>query len=420
MSHSTLALLTVPIVTGVIGYVTNWTGVLMLFYPVHFKGIRAPWLHAISRLLPYRLRQIPGVMIGGIGWQGIVPSRAAKMGSLAVDSGISKIGTPQEFFTELDPEQIAQQIVASSRDQIRVTVDEIMAREQPKLWNDLPAQIKELVHRRVQDQLPAIVHDLTLEIGEHIDQLVDVKLMVIKRFDPELANRVFLDMGRRELKFIQNFGFVFGFLLGIPVALLTHFVTFWWLLPILGVLVGYATNWVALWMIYEPAQPTKVGPFRLQGLFIRRQHDVAAVYAEIVADEILTVAEFGSELLDGPQADRTRALIERSMRPAIDRAVGPARRAVRVAVGSDGYEQIRQAFATEPVAQMMKPLTDPQFSKTQSAAMRTLITDRIRKMAPKDFAELLRTATREDEWLLLAHGAVLGLAGGLIHLAIFG
>jgi hypothetical protein len=52
--------------------------------------------------------------------------------------------------------------------------------------------------------------------------------------------------------------------------------------------------------------------------------------------------------------------------------------------------------------------------------MRGLITERIRKMAPKDFGELLRTATKEDEWLLLVHGAVLGLAGGLVHLAIFG
>ena len=38
MSESTIALITVPIVTGVIGYTTNWTGVLMLFYPVHFRG----------------------------------------------------------------------------------------------------------------------------------------------------------------------------------------------------------------------------------------------------------------------------------------------------------------------------------------------------------------------------------------------
>jgi uncharacterized membrane protein YheB (UPF0754 family) len=420
LSQSTLALLTVPVVTGVIGYVTNWTGVLMLFYPVHFKGVRAPWLNAVSRILPYRVRQIPGVMIGGIGWQGIVPSRAAKMGSLAVDSGISKIGTPREIFSELDPEQIARQIVDSTREDIDEIVERIMEREQPELWPELPEQIREMVRRRVQDQLPEIVSGLTVAIGENIDQLVDVKLMVIKRFDPELANRVFLDMGKRELKFIQNFGFVFGFLLGIPVALITHFVTFWWLLPILGVAVGWATNWVALWMIYEPAELQRWGPFRVQGLFIRRQHDVAEVYARIVADEILTVSEFGSELLHGPQADRTRALIEHAMRPAIDRATGPLRPAVRLALGAREYDSIRQAFASEPVEHMMEPLSDPKFSQTQSAAMRKLITDRIRAMPHAEFADLLRTATKEDEWLLLLHGAVLGLAGGLIHLGIFG
>jgi uncharacterized membrane protein YheB (UPF0754 family) len=420
LSKSTLALLTVPIVTGVIGYVTNWTGVLMLFYPVHFKGVQAPWLKSLSRMLPYKLRQIPGVMVGGLGWQGIVPSRAAKMGSLAVDSGISKIGTPAEFFKELNPEQIAEQIVNATRDDIQDIVERVMEREQPRVWHDLPPQLKELVHRRVQEQLPEIVHELTVAIGEHIDQLVDIKLMVIKRFDPELANRVFLDMGQRELDFIKNFGFFFGFALGIPVALLTHFVTFWWLLPILGVLVGYATNWVALWMIYEPAEPQQWGPFKVHGLFIRRQHDVAEVYARIVADEILTIAEFGNELLNGPQSDRTRSLIESSMRPAIDRATGRARGAVKLAIGTREYESIRESLATEPMEQMMEPLTDPEFSRTQSTAMRKLITERIRAMAPDDFADLLRTATKEDEWLLLAHGAVLGLAGGLIHLAIFG
>src|SRR5207247_9834432 len=110
----------------------------------------------------------------------------------------------------------------------------------------------------------------THAIAWHLDQLVDVKLMVIKRFDPELANRVFLDMGRRELKFIQNFGFVFGFLLGIPVAVLTHFVTFWWLLPILGIVIGYVTNWVAVWMIYEPPEGRGYGMWEWRGLFVLR------------------------------------------------------------------------------------------------------------------------------------------------------
>src|ERR1700684_2598461 len=136
VSKSTIALLTVPLVTGVIGYVTNWTGVLMLFYPVHFRGRRIPGLPAVVRLLPRKVQQVPGLMIGGIGWQGIVPSRAAKMGSLAVDSGIAKLGTPGEYWSQFDAEAMSAQIVESTSEDMRETVDRIMRREQPRLWRD--------------------------------------------------------------------------------------------------------------------------------------------------------------------------------------------------------------------------------------------------------------------------------------------
>jgi uncharacterized membrane protein YheB (UPF0754 family) len=422
VKQSTIALLTIPLFTGVIGYVTNWTGVLMLFYPVQFKGWRSKTFASLARLAPRRIQQIPGVMLGGIGWQGIVPSRAAKMGSLAVDAGIAKLGTPGEYWGQFDPDEMARQIVDSTRDEMRETVDRIMSREHPRLWADLPPQIKDMVYARVLDQVPAIVRELTDKIGANIDQLIDIKLMVIRRFEaqPELANRIFLDMGRRELKFIQNFGFFFGFACGIPVAAITHFVNAWYLLPILGVIVGWVTNWLALWMIYEPAYPHQIGPFRIWGLFIRRQPELADVYARIVSDEIMTMHNFGEELLHGPRADRTRAMIESSMRPAIDRATGPARVAVRVALGPREYDRIREAFAAEPVEQMMTPLEDPAFSRAQSATMRKLIVERMRAMKPEDFGELLRTATKQDEWLLLLHGAVLGFGAGLIHLGIFG
>jgi uncharacterized membrane protein YheB (UPF0754 family) len=422
MSNSTLALITIPFFTGAIGYVTNWTGVLMLFYPVHFRGLRARRLQALARLLPRRVQQIPGVMVGGIGWQGIVPSRAAKMGSLAVDSGIAKLGRPAEFWEQLEPAKMAEQIIETTREDMRATVDRIMSREHTRLWQDLPARIKELVYSRVQQQLPAIVHELTDQIGSNIEQLADVKLMVIRRFEeqPELANRIFLDMGGRELKFIQNFGFFFGFALGIPVAILTHFASAWWLLPVLGVVIGYVTNWLALWMIYEPPEPRKFGPFLLHGLFIRRQPEVADVYARIVADEILTMKNFGDELLHGPRADRTRQMIETAMQPAVDRATGPARAAVRVALGPREYDAISRSFAVEPVEQIMTPLSDPAFNREQSKSMHKLIADRMREMAPAEFGEMLHTATKQDEWLLLLHGAVLGFGAGLIHLAIFG
>jgi uncharacterized membrane protein YheB (UPF0754 family) len=426
MSGETISLITVPFFTGAIGYVTNWTGVWMLFYPIEFAGFRLPGLKPLSNLLPRRIQQIPGVMQGGVGWQGIIPSRAAKMGSLAVDKGIAKLGSPADFYEQLDPEEIAEHILASARGDIRDTIERIMRREHPQLWEDLPPRVREAVHQRVQEQLPEIVHEVTGEIGAHVDQLLDVKLMVVRHIEahPELANRIYLEVGRKELRFIINFGFFFGFALGIPTAILTVvlFPGAWWLLPILGVIIGYATNLVAIRMIFEPVEPRRYGPFRFQGLFLRRQREVADVYAEIIADDVVTIGNIGDQLLHGPSSDRTRQMIEKAMRPAVDRAIGPtvAREAVRVAVGTREYDAIRESVATEAVEYTMTPLTDPDFNRQQSASVRRLVAERMREMPPAEFSEMLRTAMREDEWLLYLHGAVLGLGGGLIHLAIFG
>jgi uncharacterized membrane protein YheB (UPF0754 family) len=418
-----VSVVSVPFFTGAIGYVTNWSGVIMLFQPVRFRGARLPLLAEMARLLPRKIQQIPGVMQGGIGWQGIIPSRAAKMGSIAVDKGIAKLGSPKEFYDQLEPEKIAEHILATSRRDIREVVERIMQREHPQLWNDLPPGVREAVHERVQEQLPEIVRSVTDQIGEHIDQLLDIKLMVIRRFeeDPEIANQIFRDIGTKELKFIVNFGFIFGFLLGIPTAILTE-IAFneWWLLPISGVIIGYVTNLVGIWMIFEPVRPTKVGPFTFQGLFLRRQPEAGDIYARAVSDEVVTLSNIGRELLHGPRSDRTRKMIETALRPALDRAVGRPRVAVRAAVGAREYDAIREAVAVESVEYAVTPMTDPEFNREQSERVQKLIAARIREMPPDDFSEMLRTAMREDEWLLYLHGAVLGFAGGLVHLAIFG
>ena len=158
----------------------------------------------------------------------------------------------------------------------------------------------------------------------------------------------------------------------------------------------------------------------MQGLFLKRQTQAADVYADVIADDIVTLGNIGDELLHGPRSDRTRQMIATALRPAMDRAVGPARAAVRVAVGTREYDTIRDSVATEAVDYTMTPLTDSEFNKQQSAKIRDLIASRMRELPPTDFSEMLRSAMREDEWLLVLHGGVLGVAAGLLHLALFG
>jgi uncharacterized membrane protein YheB (UPF0754 family) len=157
---------------------------------------------------------------------------------------------------------------------------------------------------------------------------------------------------------------------------------------------------------------------KIQGLFLRRQPEVADVYAKVIADDVVTLGNMGQEMLHGPQSDRTRRLIERRLHPAIDRSIGLARPAVRVAVGTREYDAIRSALATEAVDYTLTPLSHPGFNEQQSARVRALLAERMRELPAKDFSELLRSAVEEDEWMLIMLGAVLGFLAGWAQVAL--
>jgi uncharacterized membrane protein YheB (UPF0754 family) len=423
MDGKTLAdLISIPLFTGVIGYITNWTGVLMLFKPLRFHGVRVPGLRFAFPYLPRRVQVLPLIRYDGrFGWQGIVPSRSDKMASIAVDKGLLKLGSVADFYRELEPDRIAEHLAAVAQSQIRDVVEHIMQQENPQLWHDLPPIIKEAVFARVRSQLPKIVKDITREIGENVDQLIDAKLMVINYFvrHPELLNELFLIMGRKELRFMQNFGFYFGLPMGFALFGILQAFPHWYVLPLGGVVIGWVVNYLGITMIFEPVHPTWWVPWR-QGLMLKRQDEVTEMYARMVADRVITLQNIGNELLTGARSDRAMQLLEDSLRPAVDNAVGPARAAVRVAIGAREYDQIRSSVAAEATGFAPIAFNDAAFSKKQSNKIYSFISTQMRQMGPDDFVEMLRSAIKQDEWLLFVHGGALGFFAGLLHLAIFG
>lgn len=395
MSGDTLRIAAIPVIAGLIGFVTNWLAVRMMFEPVTFRGI------------------------GPFGWQGVIPGKAAKMASISVDKGLAKLGSLSEFYEKLDPDAIARHVVGDSGEEIRRLVDQIAARESPEVWLELPDSVREAVLDRVERELPALVGSVTKDIGANIDQLMDLKSMVVRhmRDHPTLVNRMFWEVGEREFRFIVRSGLYFGFGLG----LIQMAVFLAWdnpvVLPVAGLLVGYLTNWVALRIIFEPIEPVRVGPVTFWGLFPKRQDQVAIVYARLVTSEIITLSNIVDEMMDGPMSDRTRLLLAKRLRPAVDEAVGLARPAVRLALGGREYDSIKESLATDAVEVTIDSFRDPTFNEGRSEILQELIAARMAELPPREFSDLLRSAFKEDEWQLIAAGAVLGGAAGLAQMA---
>ncbi|WP_068052797.1 hypothetical protein [Nocardia xishanensis] len=419
-----LELLTIPLFTGVIGYITNWTGVLMLFQPIAFHGVRVPGLRALYPFLPKRIQVLPLLSYDGrMGWQGIVPSRADKMASIAVDKGLAKLGSVSDFYRELEPDKLAEHLASIADAQITDIVEEILRREHPQLWYNLPSQVRDMVHARVRQQLPDILRELTEELGANIDQLIDVKQMVIRYFQarPQLLNTLFQVLGAKELRFMQNFGFYFGAPMGALLVLILHVtgLSTWVVLPIGGVIIGWVVNWIGINMIFAPAYPKWWCPWR-QGLLIKRQSEITDGYAELVSSQVMTVANIGDELLNGPRSDRTMQMLEDTLRPAADRALGPARPAVKFMLGSREYDSLQATLTTEAMSIAPIAFADPDFNVQQGKQINDYIAKQMSALQPPDFVEMLRSAIKQDEWLLFVHGGALGLLAGYAHILIFG
>lgn len=91
--------------------------------------------------------------------------------------------------------------------------------------------------------------------------------------DRSLLGKLFKISGKDELIFLVDSGLWFGFLLGIIQLAVALYWDNPWTLSIGGLIVGLATNWLALKWIFEPVNPLKIGPVVLQGLFLRRQNE---------------------------------------------------------------------------------------------------------------------------------------------------
>jgi len=384
-------IIAIPFVAGLIGWGTNWLAVQMTFYPVNFIGFMKPWL----------------------GWQGIIPRKAEKMTGIMVDNTLAKLSTLEEFFRQMEPEKIAMHVVRMTDARLEEFVDEVMSERNAVLWENLPGVLKRRAYSQARKKLPEIMDNLIDDMTQNIENLVDLKAMIIAqlRRDTGLLIRVFKECGEAEFKFVINSGGYFGFLFGILQMFTWLSFPYSWTLPVAGFAVGWITNWLALNLIFRPLNPIKIGPYHFQGLFLRRQNQVSETFCRIATSEIITIGHLMSEIFKGPKSHTSRAMIKKHLRPILEGGI--TRTVAQMAVGLEGYVDLKRSFEEKAIEFSLRSFDDPVFNKQRGEVVEALFCERMQAMTPTEFQDLLRPAFQEDEWILILIGGLLGAAAGL-------
>ncbi len=382
--------LAIPISSALVGWGTNVLALKMTFYPIEFMGIKP------------------------IGWQGIIPSRASVMAGKAVDLLTQKLLTVEDRFAQIEPKRIAEEMEPSLILITEQIIHEVLEKQAPQIWSTTPQIIKKRLFQRAANDLPQVVEALMQEVKTNISELFDLRKMVIEALekDKELLNQIFLQVGKEEFLFIERSGLYFGFLFGLIQMGLWYYFQAWWILPLAGLLIGYATNMLALRLIFHPIRAQKLLKWTIQGLFIKRQTQVAAAYAKIVSDRILTSQNIFETLVKGPASERMLKIIHLHVARAIDSSAGISKPLFQLTQGTQKYIVVKAQLANRFVEELPGSLKHIFSYAEEALDIENTLRSRMQTLPPSEFVGFLRPVFQADEWKLIFVGAVLGMLAG--------
>jgi uncharacterized membrane protein YheB (UPF0754 family) len=91
---------------------------------------------------------------------------------------------------------------------------------------------------------------------------------------------------------------------------------------------------------------------------------------------------------------------------------------VVLAVGGTGYQEVKDLVAESVVRRLPDTIQRLEAYAAEALDIRNTIIMKMREMSDDDFEQLLRPAFKQDEWKLIAVGAVLGFLVGELQVLL--
>lgn len=394
MTDSAWVFVVVPVVSAFIGWITNWAAVKMIFHP------RDP------------------IGIGRFRWQGIIYRLAPKMAA-EIGSTTGMVFSPEELLDRLDVEGLMARISEAFPSEIESVMAEAIESLAPGSWEAMAPEARGQLMAMVLSEGGRIAAVVLADLEAHADSLIEVDRLFVENLSGDNAGQlagVAEEVGAQELRFIEIYGAVFGAIVGLVQAVAYSWFDRWWLMPIIGAIVGMGTNWLALQMIFRPLEPTRyLGLVTYQGMFPKRQHEIARDYGRIASELVLTPANLIAHLAANPAT----AAVGTDVMARARKEIEPMRAMVGMLTGREPTEEDLDK-ATHIITQRLGDLL-PQARPVveehlfSSLAIGDLIEERLSVLDKQQFERLLRGIFEEDEIILVIVGAFLGAAVGAIQ-----
>jgi len=189
-------------------------------------------------------------------------------------------------------------------------------------------------------------------------------------------------------------------------------------LPVIGALIGWLTNWVAVKMLFHPRKPLRLVVVTVQGIFPKRQRAFAEKLSVVVAKELFSIQDVTAKLRAQATSEEVMDFVRSRIRKVLGIKLEEHFPVIGMFVSEDTMDKIAHQFAEE-IRSMISQLSE-KISKGIEIEMdvQSIVREKVANFSSDKLEEILFAIMKREFKFVEMVGAVLGFLIGSVQLAI--
>ena len=189
-------------------------------------------------------------------------------------------------------------------------------------------------------------------------------------------------------------------------------------LPLIGALIGWLTNYIAIKMLFHPKNEIKLFFFSLQGIFPKRQQALAEKIGQVVSTELVSAQEVTAHLKEKATSEAVLDHISMRIEEAIASRLPRIFPMLAVLMSSEIANKLKRALL-EQISSLNEELIDKLSGELEEELdVQAIVEEKVSAFSSDKLEEILFSIMRREFKFVEIVGAVLGFFIGLIQILL--
>ena len=190
------------------------------------------------------------------------------------------------------------------------------------------------------------------------------------------------------------------------------------LLPVIASLIGWFTNYLAVKMLFHPRIPFRFLGISIQGVFPKRQKQLAEKLGTLVAEELFSIQEVTLKLKELATSEESMDLVGKRIEKTIREKLVKSFPMLAMFLTDDMVEKVTNLFKAELQDFLGESAQDIGNKLEESLDVKELVREKVEAFSSDKLEEILFSIMRKEFRFIEMIGAVLGFLIGCVQVGL--